>query len=119
MGFPKPVRLRKSAEFKSIKGTKLKVSNPYLLLLAKATGHPTPRLGLAVAKKNVKLAVKRNRIKRIARESFRHCRAFLPNIDIILLVRSGINDLDNKQLQLCLEKSWKQLTERAKKQLSC
>ena len=90
-----------------------------MLLLAKSNSLSQPRLGLAIAKRQVKLAVMRNRIKRIARESFRHNTGSLPNIDIVLLARSEINKFDNKELHQCLENLWKQLAKRAKQYSSC
>jgi ribonuclease P protein component len=56
------------------------------------------RLGLAIAKKRVKLAVQRNRIKRIIRESFRLNQHVLPAIDMVVMVKSGIDQLDNKEI---------------------
>lgn len=112
---PKNKRLLKSSEFSAIKGTRLTASSNYVLLLAKSNALPHPRLGLAIAKRQVKLAVTRNRIKRIARESFRHNSHLLPNIDIIMLVRNQINKIDSKELHLCLASLWKQLADRAKK----
>lgn len=111
--FPKALRLLKGSDFKRIKGTRLKASSQHLLLLAKPSDCANPRLGLAVAKRHVKHAVDRNRIKRVARESFRHHINELPNIDIMLLVRSGVTQLNNEELTLCLEKFWKQLARRA------
>lgn len=114
LAFPKRLRLLKAADFSRIKGTQLKASSKHLLVLAKHSDLPYPRLGLAVAKRHVKLAVARNRIKRVARESFRHNISLLPNIDMLLLVRSGVTELNNEELYLCLEKFWKQLAKRAK-----
>ena len=111
--FPKKLRLLKGPDFKRINGTQLKASSQHLLLLAKHSDCDNPRLGLAVAKRHVKHAVDRNRIKRIARESFRHNITELPNIDIILLVRAGVTQLNNEELHLCLGKFWKQLAKRA------
>lgn len=115
LAFPKRLRLLKSSEFKQIKGTQLKASTKHLLLLAQPSGYPNPRLGLIIAKRHVKRAVDRNRIKRVARESFRHHAKSLPNIDIILLVRSGVTEMSNEELYLCLKKCWQQLVKRAEK----
>ena len=48
--------------------------------------HNNARLGLAIAKKHHKLAVMRNKLKRIAREVFRT--SDLKNVDIIVLSKS-------------------------------
>lgn len=112
--FPKQNRLLKGRDFKAVKGTKLSVSSPYLLFLAKPNMLKQPRLGLAIAKKHLKLAVARNRVKRIIRESFRQHRQQLPDLDIIVFARSNINQLNRKELHQCIEKSWLQLAQRAK-----
>jgi len=73
------------------------------------------RLGLAIAKKRVKLAVQRNRIKRIIRESFRLNQHDLPAIDMVVMVKSGIDQLDNKEINQELEKIWRKIIQRHKK----
>ncbi len=113
--FSKNNRLRKSKEFKAIRGTKLTVSTPEILLLAKPNVLSYPRLGLTIAKKQVKLAVQRNRIKRIARESFRQTKEDLPNVDIVFIARRGITDINNEDLHRCLKNLWQQLAKRAKR----
>ena len=72
------------------------------------------RLGLAIAKKRVKLAVQRNRIKRIIRESFRLNQHDLPAIDMVVMVKSGIDQLDNKVINQELKKIWRQIIQRHK-----
>ena len=59
------------------------------LLLARGNNSGHHRLGLAVAKKHVKLATHRNRIKRLAREAFRQLPESRPGLDIIFLTRPG------------------------------
>lgn len=72
------------------------------------------RLGLAIAKKRVKLAVQRNRIKRIIRESFRLNQHDLPAIDMVVMVKSGIDQLDNKEINQELTKIWRKIIQRHK-----
>ena len=116
--FNKSQRLLNSADFKAVRGTRLTVSSPQFLLLAKPNQLSHPRLGLAIAKKQVKLAVGRNQIKRVVREVFRHESNETPNIDIVVMVRRGVNGLDAKELHQCLELLWQQLVKRAHKCLS-
>ena len=68
-------------------------------------GHP--RLGLAVAKKHLKLAIHRNQLKRIIRESFRQNQVAFADVDIIVLSRSGVEKYDSTQIWTALEKHWK------------
>jgi ribonuclease P protein component len=65
-----------------------------------------PRLGLAIAKKHLKLASQRNRLKRIIRESFRHHQSDFSNIDIVVLSRADVSRRDDSQLWATLERHW-------------
>ena len=51
--------------------------------------HPQARLGIVVAKRNVRLAVARNRIKRLVRETFRHQQQRLNGLDIVVVVKKN------------------------------
>ena len=79
-----------------------RVSSKYLLLLAKPNETSVSRLGLVMSKKNVGNAVKRNRIKRLCRETFRLNAATLPPTDLVLLARPGISQISNGELRTLL-----------------
>jgi len=66
-----------------------KAGQKELLLLARYNDLPQHRLGLAIAKKHVPTAVKRNVIKRLAREQFRILGPETPSYDIVVLTRPG------------------------------
>ncbi|GHE21249.1 hypothetical protein GCM10017767_17700 [Halomonas urumqiensis] len=76
-------------------------------------GHP--RLGLVISKKNLRRAVDRNRLKRIARESVRHRQHQLPDVDIVLLARRGVGELDNDTLFRQLQGMWRRLAKDVRK----
>jgi ribonuclease P protein component len=59
-----------------------------------------------------KLAVVRNRIRRVTRESFRHHRQTLPNVDILIIARSSSANQTNPVLRADLERIWQQLAAR-------
>ena len=107
--FSKPIR------FGSRHFTILITQKPHTLISDKDNSVAKNRLGLAIAKKRVKLAVQRNRIKRQIRESFRLNQHQLPAIDIVVMVKSGIDQLDNKTINQELEKVWRKITQRHKK----
>jgi len=69
----------------------------------------TARLGLAVAKKHVRRAVDRNRIKRVVRESFRRQQHRLKGLDLVVLVKPGIQKVDNRTLFAALQTHWQRL----------
>jgi ribonuclease P protein component len=86
-----------------------KVPGKHILLLARENGLDHPRLGLVIGKKNVKLAVERNRLKRLLRESFRHHQQKLAGLDIVVIARKGLGDLENEELHQQFGKLWKRL----------
>lgn len=80
-----------------------------VLLLVRENGLPHPRLGVVIGKKSVKLAVERNRIKRLIRDSFRLNQLVLGGLDIVVIARKGLADLDNPQLHAQFAKLWRRL----------
>ncbi|MDR6996240.1 ribonuclease P protein component [Aeromonas salmonicida] len=63
-------------------------------------------------KKALKRAVWRNRVKRVVRESFRLNQASLPAIDIVVIAKGGVKEMDNEELFKLLEKLWRTLSRR-------
>ncbi len=94
-----------------------RASHQHLLVLAKINDGPEHRLGLVIAKKNVRLAVHRNRIKRVARELFRNLPSNEPNLDIVLLARRGMGLLDNAELSSILLQQWQKVVRHTAKTL--
>ena len=72
-----------------------------------ALGHP--RLGLIFSKKNVRRAVDRNRLKRLVRDSIRLRQHQLPAVDIVVLARRGVHELDNATVHRQLQGMWRRL----------
>lgn len=89
-----------------------KVEDRYLLILAKPNNRDYARLGLAISKKKVKLAVGRNRIKRIIRESFRHNHEVIKGLDIVVIAGRDIAQLTREQLRQNLDEKWQKLRNR-------
>ncbi|MGB1648173.1 MAG: ribonuclease P protein component [Cycloclasticus sp.] len=108
--FEKLDRLNTPSEYASVfKGAK-RSTDGLFTVLAKKSAVPEARLGLAIAKKSVKKAVKRNLIKRIIRESFRRNKADLSGYDFVVLSRQNAATANKKQLAVSIEKHWKKLT---------
>lgn len=64
------------------------------------------RLGLAISKKHCKLANRRNRLKRLVRESFRNNKARLAGLDIVVINHPAAAVAANDELTSCLQKHW-------------
>jgi ribonuclease P protein component len=114
--FGRKLRLLTASDYKEVFGkAEFKVSCPQLLILAIKSGYEDPRLGLVIAKKHIRLAVERNRLKRLIRESFRKHQQLLIEMDIVILARSGSDKLDNKDFVTLVEKLWQDLIRRQKR----
>ena len=104
-------RLLTSHDFKCVfDHVDIKVGTAELLVLAFDNQNDTPaRLGLVVAKKNLKRAVDRNRFKRIVRESFRNHQDQLEGLDIVVLSRRGAKQLDASALRNMVDQTWQRV----------
>ena len=114
--FSKAKRLLNASDYSRVfDGAEARASHKHLLLLARTNDKPGHRLGLVVAKKNARLAVQRNRIKRVAREFFRTLPDTGVPLDVVLLTRKGIDQLDNAELSSILRQQWQKLERHASK----
>lgn len=106
-GFPKSRRLLTSSEFSSVfNGTELRCGSKDLLLLVRSNQLGFPRIGFVLAKKHIKLAVQRNRIKRIVRESFRLQQTKFEAYDYVVMARASAIELSDQQLRSAIDKLW-------------
>jgi ribonuclease P protein component len=109
-GFPRQLRLLNAGDFSHVfEQADLKVHGKGMMALVRLSTRGHPRLGLVVSKKNVKRAVDRNRFKRLVRESVRLRQHQLPSVDIVVLARRGVQDIDNDTLHRQLHGMWKRL----------
>jgi len=117
--FGKSLRLLNANDYKSVfDDARIKLSKKEILILAKPNDTQSPRLGLVIAKKSVKQAVQRNRIKRVARESFRLQQYPLQGVDAIVLARRGLDQLDNTRLRALFDRLWLQLAHKREKNVA-
>lgn len=108
--FGRDKRLLTSRQFTAVFDSPTgKAPGKSVLLLARENGLDHPRLGLVIGKKSVKLAVERNRLKRLIRDSFRLHQEMLAGLDIVMVARKGLGDLDNPELHQQFAKLWKRL----------
>lgn len=101
--FPRAARLLRKRDFDHVFASPLRRSGIYFRGQVAPGAPDGARLGLAIARRAVPGAVARNRIRRIARETFRRLRAELGTRDYVIGARHGIAGADNAQLRADLE----------------
>jgi len=112
--FNRESRLLTPGQFQAVFSKPVRYGSSHITILITPNTCHNNRLGLAIAKKRIKLAVNRNRIKRQIRESFRLNQHKLPHIDMVVMVKSGTDKLENKEINRQLEKIWRKIIQRHK-----
>lgn len=108
--FPRCARLTGRQAFAQVFAQPIKSGDRYFTVLARPNALAYPRLGLAISRKAAKLAVVRNRVKRIARESFRLHQTQLGGADYVVLGRIGLAEPANPVLFASLAQHWRRLS---------
>ncbi|MFT3741319.1 MAG: ribonuclease P protein component [Gammaproteobacteria bacterium] len=104
--FPRSHRLFKALEFKQVWRQAKRCSTPYITIFACPNQLGYPRLGLSIAKRNIRNATDRNRLKRLARETFRHKQALLGGHDIVIVVYKGADALKATEQFDYFQQAW-------------
>lgn len=107
----KHARLLKAVEFDRVFDKPVRSSDRYFSVLARPNELETPRLGMAISKRRVRLAVQRNRLKRLIRENFRLSQHAC-NLDYVVLAGPQASHGSNRELFESLDKHWKILKQK-------
>lgn len=107
--FPKTHRLLVPSQYQRVFKKGCKRRGPLFTFFVCRNELSYARLGLAIAKRHEPLAVERNRIKRIIRESFRHYQQKLKGIDIVVLMQKRVHEISNTCLYQNLNQQWQNL----------
>jgi ribonuclease P protein component len=107
--FTRERRLKGPAEYQQVFRTPCRSTDETFLVIARKNGLDYARLGLIISKKWVKQAVVRNRLKRLARESFRKNQQLLKGMDVVVLTNKRPGQLINKAINDSLQKHWQRL----------
>jgi ribonuclease P protein component len=108
--FSRQLRLTDSTDFDRVFGNSRRSSDEFFTVLYRRNRLRYARLGLAIAKKRVRKAVGRNRLKRIIRESFRCAQKQLIGRDIVIMARRDAGSASNADLFASLCRHWQSMT---------
>jgi ribonuclease P protein component len=117
--FTREKRLLNAADFQRVfDNTQIKASTRELLILAATNDLDRSRIGFIIAKKNIRTAVHRNRIKRLIREHFRvHCDEIIA-ADLIIMARKGFDKRSNSEINSAFCDLWGKLVSRSGRSVS-
>lgn len=101
-------RLKRPEEFKLAFASKQRSSDKSFLFLCRENGIDQARLGLAVPKKHISKAVKRNQLKRLIRESFRLKQESLKGKDVVVVVKGPL-EINKDTIESMLMKHWNKI----------
>ena len=109
--FSKIHRLNRPAQFKKAFGSACRSNDNYMLVVANKNNKGIARLGLAISRRNIKSAARRNQVKRIIRESFRANKNKLEKLDIVVKAHNDADGAKKKTLSESLSRHWQNITE--------
>lgn len=111
--FRRSHRLLNARDYSEVFAGATRTADRYFTVLAKPNQLTHARLGLVVAKKNIKTAVQRNRVKRVIRETFRSARPALLCHDLVVIAKAAAGRADNALLRMALTQIWRSSTSHA------
>jgi ribonuclease P protein component len=107
--FPKSARLLNANDYSQVfNNCAIRAGSTAGTVLAHPTSDNRSRLGIIVAKKNVRLATDRNRIKRLVREYFRN-HPLSASMSLVFMAKRGAGELSNADVLGDLERLWRKL----------
>lgn len=103
-------RLHSPAQYNQVFRSSCRSVDNYLVVIARQNQQQKARLGLAISGKRLKLAVCRNRLKRLIRESFRQHQETLQGLDVVVTTSKNLKHFSNNAIYRSLEKHWQRVS---------
>jgi ribonuclease P protein component len=103
------LRLRSKLQFDALYASGKRVDDRFFGLRVRPNGLGFPRIGLAVAVKTAGNAVKRNRLRRLIRETFRLAQHELPSVDIVVAAKFPAAGAPAATLRASLATLWQRV----------
>jgi ribonuclease P protein component len=111
-GFSPEQRLHSSKEFGRVFADPARSSDRFFTILGRPNTRQIPRLGLTISRRAAKRAVDRNKLKRLARESFRMQQS-LPSWDFVVMAKTGADHTERRVLRESLDRHFARLKAQA------
>ena len=113
--FPKSARLLNAHDYSQVfNNCSIRAGSAAGTILALPVSDDRSRLGIIVAKKNVRLATDRNRIKRLVREHFRN-HPLSTSMSLVFMAKRGAGALSNTDVIGDLNRLWRKLNHKQAK----
>ena len=103
------LRLRSKLQFDALYASGKRIDDRFFGLRVRPNGLGYPRIGLAVAVKTAGNAVKRNRLRRLVRETFRLAQHQLPAVDIVVAAKFPAAEAPATTLRASLATLWQRV----------
>jgi ribonuclease P protein component len=103
------LRLRSKLQFDALYASGKRIDDRFFGLRIRPNGLGFPRIGLAVAVKTAGNAVKRNRLRRLVRETFRLAQHQLPAVDIVVAAKFPSAEAPATTLRASLATLWQRV----------
>lgn len=113
--FPSSHRLLRPAAFRAVLGVRCRSGDELFTVYARRNDTEQARLGITVSRKVSLRAVRRNRIKRLVRESFRHQALKIVGLDVVTIAGPKASVATNKDIIQSLEEHWNRVDSRCRK----
>ena len=114
--FKRGLRLTEKAQFNRVFNKARRIQTKFCVLYYCPNNLKYSRLGVIVAKRNIKNAVNRNLFKRCAREYFRINNHRLVGMDFVIVAYKQTTNVQKKELFKCLVLIWEKLVSYLEKQ---
>ena len=111
-------RLRRRRDFAKVFSGGIRLNARVVTVIVHPNGMNHPRLGLAVGRRVASRAVVRHRLKRRIRESFRHNLERLGGLDVVVLVKPGVEKMESRRFRGLLAQQWERAAQVVRRTVS-
>ncbi len=96
------MKIRTAADFQRVFKQRKKIHSTHFTFYYYKNELDYLRFGVITSKRNVRLSVNRNRIRRIVKETMRTNQYLLPGLDVVIVANPQGEQAHNQELQQCL-----------------